>query len=335
MEHVAKEAANGLTIRRATEADVPALSALWSSDAGWGELTVAQWREWYEHTPYGPCLVFVAVQADGAIIGQIVGTPSRVIVDGVERKAVRLSAPIIRTSDRQLFRRVSHPVVRLYLDLAEAAIAEGVELMYSVPDVAWVDVFTIFRRLLPVMANFETARFSCRSLDAESVAAGSDDAVKEWHALEFERFDDDFDALWSRTASAAGWTAVVRRASWLQFKLGEDTMRVALRDGDGLLVGYVAVRERDGLLLDLFARDASLHAALLRAAATAVRAARVAGRAIPAHIKVMETDMLRDALDALGAQPVNFTFALAVAALPGGPPSASVAPDRWLVSGGD
>ncbi len=324
------ESASALTYRRAGEADVPALDALWSDDAGWGGLTLAQWREWYEHTPYGPCLVSVAVQEDGQVIGQLALTPARVIVGGVERKAIRLSAPILRSSLRRPLRDLAHPVVQLYVTSIRAAMEEGVELVYTLPDRAWVGFFRWLRTVLPEIGNFQTATFACRALPVDAL-----ETTTLWQGTEFSHFDGEFDEFWTRAGVLEGRPTLVRRAAWLQYKLGGSVLRVALRDGTDTLVGYAAVRESDGLLLDALVVDPTLYAPLLQQTAVMIARARAARRVIPARIQVMETDMLREALDALGAEPVDFTFALAIAALPGGPASESVAPERWLICGGD
>jgi hypothetical protein len=325
-------AAPPLKYRLATEADVPALNRLWADDAGWGGLSLAQWHDWYVNTPHGPCTVGVGEQEDGRIVSQMAFTPVRVLVDGVERKALRLSAPIVSTSLRRSMRDLSHPVVQMYLTAVQAAVADGVELVYSLPDRAWLGFFRWARRVQPDITTFQTQAFTCRAI---SLAAGAPAGQTMFSAGEFERFDGEFDAFWSRVRDSAAQPMVVRNASWLAYKLGGATVRVAMRDETGTLVGYAAVREKDGLLLDALSADPAHYEPLLQRTCSTLAAARAAGRPLPAELHVMNTPTLGPALDALGASAADFTFAMIVAAMPGGPPVDDVAPARWLVCGGD
>ena len=84
-----------LTYRLSQEADAPGLLRLWGENAP-GYHSDAR-RRWYvDSTPYGPNLAVVAVDENGDIAGQIILTPSRVLIDEREVRALRLSTVVLR-----------------------------------------------------------------------------------------------------------------------------------------------------------------------------------------------------------------------------------------------
>lgn len=330
-----------LTFRLATAADVPALDALWADDAGWGGLTAAQWRSWYVDTPYGECPVAVAVDADGSAVGQLAFTPARVLVDGAEVPALRLSAPILRRDLRRTLLDATHPVIGMYDAVVHDAVRRGVALVYALPDPAWLGFFGWAARRDLAYADFATAEFACRSRDVRDDVAGV--RAHGWTTERVAAFGPEFDAFWDATATGAEAhggvgprCAVVRRAAWLTFKHGGAGVRVALRERRaGRLAGYAVVRRSDGLLTDVLAHDAAAYAPLLAGALREVARAHAGGDAIPPHVRALDTPALRPALDQCGFVPVDYRFAFACVPLPGGPLAARVAPTRWHLAGGD
>src|SRR5437764_9393728 len=82
--------------------DMEAVLNLWEHYSGWGAITTEQFEKWHFHTPYGSCLIIVALNEHEKIIGQLVFSPSIVTINGKEVKAYRGSAPILNPECRQL-----------------------------------------------------------------------------------------------------------------------------------------------------------------------------------------------------------------------------------------
>lgn len=78
--------AGNLTFRLFEPDDIEGILRLWSGDSGWGGITEQQFYDWYINTPYGECLIAVALDKENSIVGQEVFTPSKIYVDGKEKK---------------------------------------------------------------------------------------------------------------------------------------------------------------------------------------------------------------------------------------------------------
>jgi hypothetical protein len=317
-----------LSYRVSEEGDLPGLLRLWE-EAGWGALSPEQWREWFVDGPEGPCLIAVAVDRRGEVAGQEVFAPSRVGVAGREARALRFSAPILRRELRgESLRRSGHPVVGLYLAAAAAARERGFEIIYSLPEYAWLPVF---RRAERLGVHFDATAFGCAELPLEAAAlAALEPSARGVEARPVARFGADYEELWRQAQRSFPIACgVVRDAAWLTFR---NSGRIALevRDaGDGSLVGYSATKRQTGLLADALARTPGHLTAVI--AATALRLRELGGIT---HLKAMRTPALGPSLDALGFTPVDYRFAFTCNTL-GGAPGERVAPGDWYVMPGD
>jgi hypothetical protein len=322
-----------LRYRTSEERDLPALLRLWE-EAGWGTLSPEQWREWFVDGPEGPCLIAVAVDARGGIAGQEVFAPSRVRVAGREVRALRFSAPILRQELRgDSLRRSSHPVFGLYETAAAAARERGFEIVYSLPDHAWLPVFGLATRF--GVARFDTTAFGCAELPLEPAPLAP---LKEYArtvvARPVERFGADYEELWEAARESFPISCgVVRDGAWLTFR---NSGRIALeiRDaGDGSLVGYSATKRRTGLLADALARRPERLVEVVAATALRLAAERRGEPGEVTRLKVMRTPAFEPALRQLGFEASDYRFAFTCEALGGG--LEGVAPGSWYVMPGD
>jgi hypothetical protein len=320
-----------LSYRVSEEDDLPGLLRLWE-EAGWGSLSPRQWREWFVDGPEGPCLITVAVDPHGEIAGQEIFAPSRVSVAGWEARALRFSAPILRRELRgESLRREAHPVVGLFKAAAAAARERGFEIVYSLPEHAWLRILRLAPRF--GQPRFDSTTFGCAELPL-AAAARLEPLARTVEVQPVARFGAEYEELWRQARESFPISCgVVRDAAWLTFR---NSGRIALeaRDrGDGSLVGYSATKRQTGLLADVLARAPEHLTAVIAATAVWLAAQRREEPGGITHLKAMRTPALAPALDALGFTPVDYRFAFTCNHL--GSPAGHAAPELWYVMPGD
>lgn len=331
-----KAAVDELSYRVFEEKDLPGLLRLWE-EAGWGRLTPEQWREWFVEGPQGPCLITVAVDPHGEVVGQEVFSPSRVSVAGREVRALRFSAPILRSELRGAsLTRSRHPMVGLYKAAAVSAQERGFAIVYSLPEPAWLRILRLAPRFGE--SRFDAATFGCAELPLDAAAATRlAPFARTVEAKPVAQFGPEYEELWRQARQSFPIACgVVRDAEWLRFR---NSGRIALevRDaGDGSLVGYSATKRQGGLLADALARHPEDLVAVI--AVTAIWLGSQERRQEPeaiTHLKAMRTPALDPALQKLGFTPVDYRFAFTFNTLGEDTGLARVAPERWYVMPGD
>ena len=314
-----------LCYRVSEEGDQPALLRLWE-EAGWGSLSPEQWREWFVDGPEGPCLITVAVDGKDEVVGQEIFAPSRLCVAGRETRALRFSAPILRPELRgEPLHRQEHPMVGLYVAAAAAAEERGFELVYSLPEYAWLRIFRLAPRF--GVPRFEEAAFDCVELPlATARSAGSVEARP------VTRFGPEHEELWrSALESFPISCGVVRDAAWLTFR-NSGRITLEIRDlEDGALLGYSATKRQTGLLADVLARGPAHLPAVIAETAVWLRQNGPGD----ACLKAMRTPVLAPALDALGFAPADYRFAFIYNVFGSPAGLERIAPERWYVMPGD
>lgn len=324
-------AAPTLTYRLFEERDLPGFLELWERESGWGPLTPEQFGEWYVDLPFEPALISVAVDGDGEIAGQEVFTPCRLLVDGRELRALRLSAPILRSDVRATsVTPRDHPVIGLYFAAIERAVEQGYTCVFALPERVWVPWFRTMPRRAPGLPVFQTAEPRCRSLP---LAGDGDRRPTRLAAAPSRRSHGELDRLWEQARTALPFRcAVVRRADWVRFKNAGHLM-MDVRDPEGALAGYCAVRRHDGLLADVLARTGGELEDVV-AAGAAWLAASVEETELD-ELRAMETPLLAPALDALGFEDVDFRFGFVATSIDDGLALDDLDPAAWWLTPGD
>ncbi len=328
--------AQPLTYRLYQNADLPGMLRLWEESSGWGTLTPEVWRQWYVDTPQGPCVVVVAVDAGGDIVGQMVFTPSLVLVDGTLVLALRLSAPILRKDLRRVsLRSVDHPVVGLYLAGMKAAITQGYRLVYGLPDPAW---FSFFQW----SAQFDALRFAVAEYVcvARTIAQTAHDVEREDGGLAARLVTDfgmRFDDLWQSAQETFPIDCgIVRSAASLKYRHGGHLVLEVHDAQDDALVGYTAIKPQTALLVDILARrPADLVPVLAATRDWLVRERRAGLSETLSTLKAMETPTLRPALRALGFTPVEYRFVFICKSLDPHLTDQTTTPEHWHIMPGD
>ena len=332
-----------LTYRLYQENDLSDLLRLWEEETDWGTLTPDTWQQWYVDTPYEPCLIVVAVDEKGDIVGQEVFTPSRVIVGERQIQALRLSAPILRKNLRRVsIGSMNHPVIGLYIAGMNAAVERGYSLVYALPESTWLPFFQRLQRFADMdILSFASkknfyAEYPCvASPIAPALPDYSGDQGK-FSARLVTDFSIEYEALWQSARNTFPITCgVVRHPTWLRYK-NTGHLALEIRDPRNTLIGYSVTKKKTCLLVDILARRPADLTPVL--GTTLNWLASEQGDITKGGmdcLKVMETPMLRPALQALGFAPIDYKFAFVCAPLDSCLPVEAISPERWYITPGD
>jgi hypothetical protein len=328
-----------LSYRMFKEEDLPQLLRLWEEETHWGAITGEDWRRRYMESPYGPSLTSVAVNDNDEVVGQMIFTPSRVAVDKREVSALRQSAPILRKDQRRVrLRSLDHPVVGMYFAGIGRAAATGYELLYALPEHAWLPFFRWTSRY-DSTPPFATVEYKCCRLGFSSSAAVEEPASR-LRCRPVDEFSSEYDALWTLAREDMPIRCgVVRSSVWLAFRYPEEKfLRLEVRDPEGNeLVGYVIIAHKKALICDVLARNSGDIHPVLAAVVSWFSVQQRDGELTQwAGLQAMETPAIAMALRDLGFEPVDYyRFAFVCKTLDPSLPAAALAPEQWYVSPGD
>lgn len=320
------------TFREYRDSDLESALQLWGQDSGWGEITEQQWREWFLETPAGRAPLTVAHNHRGELVGQMVGIPSRVVVDGRELRAFRLSAPIVQPALRGVS-ALRGDYLGFFKQHMQIARELGFSVAYAQPRRGFLPFLRWSRRVgLPAFAE---ATFGCRECSSgHATRLVANDAYDVRVQTEF---GSEYDELWETArANHAIHCGIARSSRYIRYKLGAHQVLEIRRTSDRHLQGYFAVRPDDGLLVDLVTRSPEATAEVIAAAMQflASNDCREANGG-PSRIKAMCAPALQAPLEQCGFQPVKFTFAFVCCSIDDAVPQDTITPDRWYVMPGD
>jgi hypothetical protein len=320
------------TFREFRDSDLDAALRLWERDSGWGAITEQQWREWFLDTPAGRAPLTVALNHRGELVGQMVGVPSRILLDGFERRAFRLSAPIVQSSLRGVS-ALRSDFLGFFKTHLQIARNQGFSIAYAQPRRGFLPFLRWSRSVgLP---SFAEAKFGCCEYPiSKSARFSANDAIEVCVGTEF---GSDYDELWETAiAKHSIHCGVARNSQYVRYKLGSHHVLEVRRKSDKGLLGYVAVRLDDGLMVDMVTRSPDLTAdvivATIRFLAAGVGDSNNNGLE---RLKVMCTQTLRASLEQCGFQPAKFTFAFVCCSIDDAVAQDSITPNRWYLMPGD
>jgi len=243
--------AEPFTCRRYQDSDKEDIMKLWQEESGWGAITLEQFDRWFINTPFGKCIIVIATNANNEVTGQIIFSPTEMIVDGKVIKSLRGSAPIIRSDYRERnLRTTDHPAFTLIKRGFEIAAEDGYQLVYSFPSYGWLGLLRTFPKVLP---NFsESVSFECFAISLEATQTFSLDNNYEVNIV--TSFTQEYEQLWNKAVVEIPLKcSIVRTPKLLKYILGGHLVFETRNTADKSLVGYLAINKKTGLIVDLFA----------------------------------------------------------------------------------
>jgi hypothetical protein len=300
-----------LTYRLYRENDLTGILVLWEKYSGWGAITERQFQEWYFNTPFGNSMIIVATGEDDEVLGQLIFFPACIRVGAETIKAYRVSSPIIHPDLRtQDFKKFDHPVFAMYRLGLEMARRDEFSLLYSFPSVGWLTgVKTLPNYGFPLT---DLATFPCFSIALDDTTANYARENYDWRFTLIENFTEEYDVLWDDAVTQFPiQCGVVRNREWLTFKLSQHFVFEA-RMPDNKLVGYLAIRKSDGLMIDCLARTPDDLRLVYLAVIGYLRKSFSEGQVLPwkkPELKVIATPGLEKIFTGFPGKKIAYDFA--------------------------
>lgn len=306
--------------------DMKGILQLWGEESGWGEITEEQFERW-TYTPFGECLISVAVDKYGTILGQQVFMPAKLYLSGGEVKACRVLAPILSKKIRENIRQKTHPFYEMHRVCLEAAKSNGWSVVYTYPVHAWITVMKLFPKAgLPKM---EIAEYECWSLPKEKISmrATTDSGFEAYFTNEVT---EESNELWeSAKLNFPIVCGIARDSERLRWKLAIHLV-FAVRDGDNKLAGYVAINKKTGLVVDMLASSPGKLQAVFAAALKAfARYETETGEFAFKGIGMMKTELVAQLIEVFGFEKTDFKFAFGCYSADPSIATESILPGNW------
>lgn len=171
-------------------------------------------------TPYGPCMIIVAEDNKGGIIGQIVFMPSKVYIDGRVKDYYRDMAPIIKNDLRGFdIKDCDHPTYAMLRFGIEQGKINGGKIIYSLPSIGWATTAKTFPKYSLIEASINMYnRLRIRLTDNISITNKQFDNSY----LQAGDFNEEYDQLWEEAIrSLPIQCSVVKCAKRLKWKTSD------------------------------------------------------------------------------------------------------------------
>lgn len=297
-----------LAYRPYEDVDKEEVLQLWHEESGWGGITLQQFDSWFVNTPYGRCIIVVAIDEKKKVVGQIIFSPSEMIVGGRVIKTLRASAPILKNAFRQSsLRTLDHPAFALIKKGLEVASEAGYQYVYTFPSYGWLSMLRMFPKVMPLPA--ETASFDCFAISLQEsltyVVLDNDYKVCEATGL-----TEEYDQIWAEAVQQMPVNCgIVRKAGWLKWIIGGH-LKLEVRTTGNRLIGYMAIKKETGLIVDVFARNIIDLQEVFRYSINALHHRN--GEKIPVsftQLKGMLTSHTQPIVESIGYTKENYRFA--------------------------
>lgn len=315
-----------LTFRLFRPGDMEGILKLWAEESGWGEITEEQFKRWI-YTPFGECLISVASDESGRILGQQVFMPAQIYINGQVKTACRVLAPILSKEVRANIRQKDHPFYEMHRICLDSAVSARVSVIYTYPLHSWMTVMKFFPKVgLPEM---QVAEYECWTLPRSSFE-NVISMTSNYESFFVSEVSDEFDALWkSASQNFPINCGMARDAKRLQWKLGGHLF-FATKNGDGDLTGYVAFNKKTGLIVDMLARSTQEMKPVLASALKALRTYENEHGAFAfGGVGLMKTEASSSLIDDFGFEKTDFKFAFGCYSIDPAVSTESILPKHW------
>jgi hypothetical protein len=327
--------AEELRYRVSAPGDLPALLDLWSQHSGWGPITEAQWRSWYERAPHGPALVVVGEDREHVPLAMTVFMPCRLRVNNVNVTAVRVSAPIVHASVRgSAMPKRNEPATELFLEGRRFAAEQGFAVMFALPESGWVARVARAGKWMPGVPR-QFAVLNCVGVDVTAITTAT--AIDQFAFSRISQFTGEYSTLWTSAVESYPISCgVVRSPEWLLYKHAADIV-LAARNRSGGLIGFVAISPRTGAVTNMLSARPDELSDVLRGAIAWMAAARASGDStIPQRVSAVVVPGTEAALRAAGFTPIDYQFGFVADTLDDTRvPLSALDPTSWYLTAGD
>lgn len=307
--------------------DLPGILRLWRDDSGWGEITEEQWRSWYMDTPWGESIIPVVEDSSGEIVGQGALNPFDIRLCRAIGIGYRVSAPILRTEIRTgSALSPNHPTRRMLELGMETAKQRGAMIAYAMPLAAW-------RGFFHRIPGFQVQLFKCAKINLnETLSDSATDPLIVEHTMELE---GEHIQLWESAFRTMRVQAAMERNLRLMNYRTSNQLTLNIRTSDSKLLGYVGIKNKTGLIVDLVAKTTQDIGRILNAVSHSLRSGVHRLDDDVESLKVMVTPQIQPHLDTIGSMPDVYKFLFCVCPLSNLVDSDMVQPSQWYLTGGD
>ena len=321
-----------ITYRLYTEEDREAILQLWKEESGWGAITVSQFDSWFLNTPYGKCLIVVAENENNTIVGQIIYSPSRMIVNGNEIKTLRVSAPILSSNFRQgNIRSDDHPVFLMMSEGFRIAYEAGYQYTYGFPALGWLALLRLFPKFLPNPS--ETVSYDCFAISLETPQTFK--GLENTYTVKVaESFTEEYDVLWNEAVQQMPVKCgIIRNAAWLNWISGGHLNLELRTTNENKLTGYMTVKKESGLITDVFATSIEDVEKVFNYVVSGLHYQNDKKITVDfTQLKGMLTNITTPVVESIGYTKDNYRFAFSSYLLDTNIPFEKVQADQWYMT---
>ncbi len=295
------------TIREYKDSDLQGVLSLWEHHSGWGRPETKEYEKWMQ-TPYGDCVVLVAEHQKEQIIGQLILTPTELVIYGKNQRALKMSAPIIHGDFRATnVMNLESLMIQIYLKAYQIVQKKEYDWFYSFPAVGWSKIMGLTHHfgLSPWKTNF----FDCYEI------IGSKSINTEYKLQILNSLPIEIESIWNKFKEIYKNKAFVTRdLKWLNYKWADD-LKIGIYNSAGKLDGYAIIKQNSGLVLDfIMLSSAGIPDVINNLKHLFDNQIKTAGISNPA-LKFMKTSILEKWLGDVIIRPIDFQFVFGLSAL--------------------
>ena len=295
-------------IREYKDSDLQGVLNLWEHHSGWGRPETEEYEGWMK-TPFGDCIVLVAENKKDLIIGQLVLTPTELVIYGKNQNALKLSAPIIHGDYRRGTNMINKEslIIQIFLKAYQIAQKKNYTWWYSFPAAGWSKIMGLIHRF--GLSPWKYSFYECFEIMDSNIK------TSDFSLQILDEFSDEISIIWDQFKRLnKDRSFVTRDLEWLKYKWGDD-LKIGIYNLSDALVGYAVIKQNTGLILDfvmLSSKDTPVVINELKQLFDTLMKSE--GVSNPG-LKFMQTDYLKRNLNGVNVKPVAFQFVFGLSAL--------------------